>query len=236
MDTQTRHALKHDRFVDTTTTALDWAQENRGLVIRYGVLILVAIAIVAAAIVTYNVRNQHAEAALSRALNIYTSPLLQPGEPANLQKGSYPTAAARAKAAHPLFEKIANTYSWLHAGEDARYFAGLTDLQMNDNSAAEKELKQAAKAHDRNIAALARMALASLYIQTGRGSEAVSLYQKLINHPTTTVPASAAQLALAQYYEKNNPAQARQILAKVEDQNKDNFAGQIAQSELAKLQ
>lgn len=236
MDTQTRHALKHDRFVDTTNSALDWAQENRGLVVRYGVLTLVVIALIAAAIVTYNIRSQHAEAALNHALNVYTSPLTQPGEPAELQQGSFPTAAARAKAAHPLFEKTADTYGWLHAGQDARYFAGLTDLQMNDNSTAEAELKQAADARDKNIAALARMALASLYIQTGRGSQAVDLYNKLIQHPTATVPASSAQLALAQYYENSHPDQARQILAKVEDQNKDNFAGQIAQRELAKLQ
>jgi predicted negative regulator of RcsB-dependent stress response len=236
VDTQTRHALKHDRFVDSTTSALDWVQENRGLVIRYSVVALVVVAIVAAALVTYNIRNQHAVAALNKALNVYTAPLTQPGEPANLQQGSYPTAAARARAAHPLFEKAADNYGWLHAGQDARYFAGLTDLQMNDNSAAEKELKQAADARDKNVAALAKMALASLYIQTGRGAQAVELYNKLAAHPTATVPASSAQIALAQYYENSNPDKARQLLAKVQDQNKDNFAGQIAQRELAKLQ
>jgi tetratricopeptide (TPR) repeat protein len=236
VDTQTRHALKHDRFVDTTHSALDWAQENRGLVIRYGVLTLVVICVAASAIVMYNIRQQHAEAALNKALNVYTAPLTQPGEPADVQQGSYPTAAARAKAAHPLFETAADNYGWLYAGQDARYFAGLTDLQMNDNTAAEKELKQAAGARDKNVAALAKMALASLYVQTGRGSQAVALYNKLAKHPTATVPASSAQLALAQYYENSDPDQAKQILAKVQDQNKKNFAGQIAQRELAKLQ
>lgn len=236
MDTQTRHALKHDRFVDSTNSALDWVQENRSLVIRYSVVAVVVIAIIVAAAVTYSARQQHAQAALNKALNVYTAPLTQPGEPADLQQGSYPTAAARAKAAHPLFEKAADNYGWLYAGQDARYFAGLTDLQMNDNTAAEKELKQAADVRDKNVAALAKMALASLYIQTNRGSQAVELYKDLAQHPAATVPASSAQLALAQYYESTDPDQAKQILAKVQDQNKDNFAGQIAQRELAKLQ
>lgn len=235
MDTQTRHALKHDRFVDTTNATLDWATENRGSLIRYAIVILVVAALIVAAIWTYSSRKHKAEVLLGKGLSIYTAPLIVPGEPAELQQGSYKTAAGRAEAAYPYFEEAAKSYGWLHAGEDARYFAGLADLDMGNQTKAETELKKATKAHDSNIAALAKMALASLYIQTGHNAKAIDLYHQLIKNPTTTVPASAAQLQLAKLYETTNPDKAKDLYAKIKDQNKKTAAGQIAAEQLQKL-
>ena len=235
MDTQTRHALKHDRFVDSTNATLEWASENRGTLIRYGIIALVVIALIIAAIWTYAVRQHNAQNLLGQGLSIYQTPLRVPGEPAEEAQGSYDTAAARAKAAYPLFEKAANQYGWLRPGEDARYFAGLADMDMGDQAKAETELKKAAKAHDRNIAALAKMALASLYVQMGNTSKAVDIYNQLIKNPTTTVPASAAQLQLAGLYENSNPDKAKQIYAEVKDKNSKTAAGQIAAEKLQKL-
>jgi tetratricopeptide (TPR) repeat protein len=235
VDTQTRHALKHDRFVDTTNATLDWASDNRGLLIRYGIVAFAVIALIVAAIWTYQVRKQNAENLLGQGLSIYTTPLRVPDEPADEQVGAYATAAARAKAAYPMLEKAANKYGWLRAGENARYFAGLADMDMGNQSKAETELKKAAKAHDSNIASLAQMALASLYVQTNRTSQAIAIYNKLIKHPTTAVPASAAQLQLASVYVNTNPEKAKQIYAKVKDQNSKTAAGQIAAQQLQKL-
>jgi tetratricopeptide (TPR) repeat protein len=236
VDTQTRHALKHDRFVDSTNATLDWASDNRGTLIRYGIIAFAVIALIVAAIWTYTVRQHNAQNLLGQGLSIYETPLSVPGEPADEAKGSYATAAARAKAAYPLFEKAANEYGWLRPGEDARYFAGLADMDMGNQAKAETELKKASKAHDRNIASLAKMALASLYVQTNRTQEAIDIYNKLIKNPTTTVPASAAQLELAGLYENSNPEKAKQIYAEVKDKNSKTAAGQIAAEKLQKLQ
>jgi TolA-binding protein len=235
VDTQTRHALKHDRFVDSTNATLDWATENRGTLIRYGIIGLAVIALIIAAIWTYAVRQQKAQDLLGQALSIYETPLRVPGEPADQAQGSFDSAAARAKAAYPLFKKTADEYGWLRPGEDARYFAGLADMDMGDQAKAESDLKKAAKAHDGNIAALAQMALASLYVQTNRTSQAMDIYNKLIQHPTATVPASAAQLELASLYENTNPDKAKQIYAEVKDKNSKTAAGQIAAEKLQKL-
>lgn len=234
MDTQTRYALKHDTFVDTTNSTLEWIQNNLKLVIRYAILAVVVIAIILAIVVHFETRNADAQAMLNRAMNIYNTPLKQPDMPAEANIGSYATEQDRASAAYPLFEKTANEYGSTRPGQDARYFAGLTQIALNNPSQAEQELKQAVSGND-NIAALAKMALAGLAIQAGRGSDAVALYQQVIAHPTTTVSASTAQIALAEYYENNDVEQAKQILAKVIDQNKNNATGEIAQQDLAKL-
>jgi len=83
------------------------------------------------------------------------------------------------------------------------------------------------------LAALAKMALAGLYRQTGRDSQAVDLYNQVIKDPTLTVPTASAQLQLAQLYENTNPAEAKRLYAQIKDQNKDNAAGQVAAQKLA---
>jgi tetratricopeptide (TPR) repeat protein len=124
---------------------------------------------------------------------------------------TYATAAERAKAAYPLFRQTADQYGWLTAGQTARYFAGATELELGQQSAAEADLEKATHAgSDRE--ALAKIALANLYAQTGRNSQAVTLFQDVIAHPTTTVPKAAAQLQLAQLYETTQPAEARRAL------------------------
>jgi predicted negative regulator of RcsB-dependent stress response len=232
VDTQTRHALKQDHFVSATATGLDWIGQNRSSVLRWAIGVVVAIAIVVAGIVIYLQRESAADAALGQAMNIYETPLAQPNQPAIPGQQTYPTAADRAKAAYPLFSQTASQYGWMRAGTMARYFAGMTALDMGNQSEAEADLTKAAGSHDSNLAALAKIALASLYAQTGRNSQAVEEYRDVIAHPTTTVPKSSAQLQLASLYESTQPEEARHIYAEIKDQDKDSQAAQIAQQKL----
>jgi tetratricopeptide (TPR) repeat protein len=233
VDTQTRHALKQDKFVETTALSIDWLQENRSNVIKIGSLALVVIALIVTGAIVYNNRSEQAEIAFGKAMDIYNSPLRQPGQPALPNDNSYATAADRARAANPLFVQVADHYGWLKAGANAEYFAGLTYLDLNQTASAEKELQKADGSHDKNLAALAKMALAGLYRQTGRDGQAVDLYNQVIKDPTVTVPASSAKLELAALYETSNPVQAKKLYAEIKDQDKTTAAGQIAAQKLA---
>lgn len=233
MDTQTRHALKQDSFAHATATTLDWVQENRSNVIRTSIAAIVVLALLIAGIVTYQHRSAAAATALGQALDIYNTPLRQSGEPVDPGTPSFASAADRAKAANQQFLQIANQYGWLGSGKVARYFAGLTFIDMGKTSDAETSLKDVAGSHDSNLAALAKLALAGLYVQTGKSSQAVDLYNQLISKPTTTVPAPAAQLQLAQLYETTDPQKAKQIYAVLKDKDKSTAAGEIAAEKLA---
>lgn len=232
MDTQTRHALKQDRFVEATASGLGWLQVHRTNVIKVAIAAIVAVALIATGVVVYNSRSESAEIALGRAMDIYNTPLFQPGQPVAAGETTYKTAAERAKAANALFVDVATHYSWFKAGANAQYFAGLTYLDMGQTAAAEAALQKAADSHDKALAALAKMALAGVYRQTGRASQAGDIYQQLIKNPTNTVPASAAKLQLAQLYEATNPAQAKKLYAEIKDQDKTTAAGQIATQKL----
>ncbi len=143
------------------------------------------------------------------------------------------TSETRAKEANREFVAIAQDFSGLPEGSKARYFAGVTYEELGQNGAAETNLKAAAGAWDRNLANLAKLALAGLYQQTARDTEAIDLYKELTANPSTTVSASVAQLDLADLYaSEGKPDQARVLWAKVRDLDKDGAAGQIAEQKL----
>lgn len=233
MDSQTRHALKQDKFVQTTQSGVSWVSENRTSVIRYSIAVVVVLALLIAGLVFYTQRSTAAEAAFGSALDIYSSQLAQPGQPAT--KGVYTSAADRAKAANAQFVQVANQYGWLSAGNKAHYFAGLTYQELGQGAQAESELKKAADAWDGNLSSLAKFALAGFYHQTGKDGQAIDLYNALIAKPTTAVPAYTSQLALADLYQAAGKTdQAKQIWAKVKDADKAGSAGSIAAEKLSK--
>ena len=235
MDTQTRHALKGDKFAEATKTGVSWVSGHREGVVRWVVSVGTAVLVVAAAWIFWNVRTSAADAALGAALDVYSAPLAIPGAPP--QKGVYATAKERAQAANQQFAAVAQQYGWLPQGARAHYFAGVTDADLGQNGQAETELKSAASAWDRNLANLAKLALAGLYHQTGRDNDAITLYNDLTAKPSTTVPATVAQLDLADLYAATGKKeQARALWAKVKDADKDGMAGSIATQKLASVQ
>lgn len=235
MDTQTRRALKQDKFVTATTSGLEWVGANRGSVIRLTIAVVLAIGLIVAGIVIYEQRTNASEQLLGQAMDIYQTPLAQPGVPQEPGQKTYASAADRANAAGPIFRQAANQYGWLRAGEMARYFAGVTELDLNQTAQAETDLEKASHAHDSGVSSLAKLALANVYAQTGRTSQAASLFQDLIKHPTTTVPRVQAQLQLALMYETTDPQEAKHIYAEIKDQDKDSDAAQIASQKLQSL-
>ena len=235
MDTQTRHALKQDKFVTVTTSGLEWIGEHRSRVLVWGTGVVVVIGLAVAAIFMYTSREAAANQLLGQAMDIYQTPLTQPNQPAEPGVKPYATAAERASAAYPLFRQAADRYGWLRAGEMALYFTGVTERDLGRLPAAQADLERATHARNDGVAALAKIALANLYEQMGRNSQAVTLFQDVIAHPTATVPKPEAQLQLAELYETTQPAEARRLYAEIKDQDKGTDAAQIATQKLESL-
>ncbi len=230
MDTQTRHALKQDRLIEATRTSVDWFADHRSKVIQASLAAVLVIAAVVAALIVYNKRSAAADLAFGEAMDTYNTPLAQAGQPAPPGEKTFPSTAARAKSANEQFVQIANRYGFFEAGKTAEYFAGLTAMDMAQPGQAETYLKKVADGHDAALASLAKVALANIYQQLNRSSEAVVLYNQLIAKPTNTVPADAARLQLASLYEKTNPAEANKIYAQLKTSK--TAAGQIAAQKL----
>jgi tetratricopeptide (TPR) repeat protein len=229
---QTQSSLKKDSFLEHPGPNLPWVEANRAVIIRAAVAIVVVALLVLIGVIYAQNQTAKADAAFGQAMDVYDTPLTVPGQPVDPDSPSYATAAARAKVANPLFVDAADHYSLFKAGQNARYFAGLTYEDMGQNDQAEAALKKVADSRDSGVAALAKMALASLYRQTKRESEAIAIYQQLIAKPTLTVPASTAKLELASLYESSRPDEARKLYAQIKDADKTSAAGEIASKKL----
>jgi len=235
VDTQTRHALKKDKFAQATASSFSWLSGHRSGVLRWAVSVVLVVLLFIGALIFWNVRSAAADVALGAAMDTYGSALAPPGAPA--ENGVFATANDRSKAANAQFAAVAQQYGWLPEGAKAHYFAGITDQELGQTASAETELKKAAEAWsfgDRNLSNLAKLALANLYHQTARDSQAIDIYNALVAKPSETVSASVAQLDLADLYaETGKQDQARALWAKVKDADKDGAAGQIATQKLA---
>jgi predicted negative regulator of RcsB-dependent stress response len=231
VDTQTRHALKKDKFAQATASSVSWVSGHRSGVLRWAIAVVVVLALGIGGIVFWNLRATAADTALGAALDIYNAPLATPGAPP--ETGVYTAAADRSRAANKLFVDVAGKYGWLPDGAKAHYFAGITYQELGQTASAETELKAAEGSWDHNLSNLAKVALAGVYRQTARDPQAIDLYNQLIAKPSVTVPASVAQLDLADLYvSEGKQDQARALWAKVKDADKTGAAGSIASQKL----
>jgi tetratricopeptide (TPR) repeat protein len=231
VDTQTRHALKKDKFAQAAASSASWVGEHRSGVLRWVIVGTVVVVLAIAALVYWNMRTAAADQALGAAMDVYNTPLAQPGEPP--MAGVYTTAEARAKEANREFVAVAHNFSAVPQAAKAHYFAGITYEDLGDNGHAETELKSAAGSWNRDLSNLAKLALAGLYHQTARDSQAIELYQQLAAKPSITVSTAVAQLDLADLYAaEGKQDQARALWAKIKDADKDGAAGSIASQKL----
>jgi tetratricopeptide (TPR) repeat protein len=233
VDQQTRQALKHDQFVDTTKHGLEWATDNRRSVIVTSSILVGAIIVVVLGVVLYNSRASQASVAFGAAMQAYQTPLAAPGQAVPPGVKTYPSVAERAKAANELFMGVADKYGMTPDGRVSRYFGGLTYMEEGQNAPAESTLKQVASGWNGDLAALAKLSLAQLYRQTGRDPQAIDLYNELAAKPTNTVPPGLAQLQLAELYEaQNKPEMAKKIYAQLKDKDAKGPAGLLAAQKL----
>lgn len=235
MQNYTRRQLKKgDKFSETAQGAVHWASEHRQKII-WGVALLVIAGIAIIGYLAWNSRQtEKANIALGAAMQTFAAPLRPAGIQAtpNDTTKSFSSIAERGKQAEKEFKAIADQFSHTSPGKIARYMAGAAALQAGDNAAAEQQLKAAADSSDKDVAALAKMALANLYLTTNKQSEAAKIYKDLSDHPTDTVSKGQAQLALADMYEATDPKQAAALYEQIQKEDPKSPAAEIAASKL----
>ena len=222
MDQQTKQALKHDKFVDTTAQGLEWAGDHRKTIIRNSLIGFGAFVVVLGAIIFANHESDVAAVAFGGAMQTLQAPLVTPGQPNDPGVKTYNSEQERAKAANAQFQAVADKYGWTKDGKNARYLAGLTYLEQGQTQTAESTLKKVADGWDKQLASLAKEGLADLYHQTGRDAQAIELYNQLTDHPTDAVPAGLAQIQLAELYTAEGKNElANKIYAQLKDKDKN---------------
>ncbi len=240
MRAETRHQLKQDAFsrvtIDAAEKTAHWTVEHRSTLM----ISVVALAIVLAAGIGgwyyLSAQDEKASFELSQAVRTMDTQLRLAGTPAQPDILSFTSSKERAEAATKKFQAIVDKYPHTRTADMAHYFLGVNAANLSDNPTAERNFKEVISSGNREVAAVAKTALASLYGQTNRTKEATALYQELINKPTASVSKVAAQLQLAELYQSSNqPLDAKRIYEQVKKENPGAEAGQLATQKLSEL-
>jgi predicted negative regulator of RcsB-dependent stress response len=237
---EARHQLKQDAFSRVTIEAAEktahWTVEHQTTVIIAAIVVAVLLAAGVGGWYYLSVQDETASLALTQAVRTMDTPLRPAGTPEQPDFPSFTSVKERTEAARKQLQAIVDKYPHTRTADMAHYFLGVTAANLSDNSAAERNFKAVSSTGNRDLAAVAKFALASFYGQNKRTREAVALYQELINKPTASVSKVTAQLQLAELYQDSNqPLDAKRIYEQVKKENPGNEAGQLATQKLAEL-
>ncbi|HWQ52202.1 MAG TPA: tetratricopeptide repeat protein [Bryobacteraceae bacterium] len=208
----TRKELKTDRFALEVEHTVDFFDEHRRDIARYGAAALVVI-LLAVGIFYYR-RHQNAvrEGVLSQALLVMEAPT-GPQAAAQASGGlSFATEEARNQEVAKRFSELATKYSGTSQGLIAEYTLASMAADQGRLLEAEKRFKTVADSGDKNYGSLAKMSLAQIYFAAGRTAEGEALLRSLVNKPTVLVSKDEATIALARGIAKSKPAEARKLV------------------------
>jgi len=237
---ETRHQLKQDTFSRVTIGAAEktahWSVEHRNTLVAAIVVAVVAVAAVIGGWYYLYAQDEKASFDLAQAVRTMETQLRPAGSPAQPDFPTFTSVKERAEAAQKQFQAIVDKYPHTRTADMAHYFLGVTAVSLSDNASAERNFKEVASKGNREVASLAKDALAALYANTNRPKDAVAIYQELINKPTDSVSKVTAQLQLAEtYHNSNQPLDAKKLYEQIKKDNPGVEAGQIATQKLAQL-
>lgn len=231
----TRHELKEDKFAQAAKDTVSWASDHEKSLLTTFAIVLVIVGLLAGGWFWYQDRESKAGLALGEALRTYNAPIVASTASVPPEIQTFPSTQLRGVAAHAKFQQVAQKYKWTRQAQLAEYFAGLSAMDAGDNAAAESALKQVAGARNKELASLAKFALASLYRSTNRPKDAIQLYKELIERPTGAVPKNMAQLELAAVYAPQQPLEAKRLYEQIQKDDPKSPAATIAGQRLDDL-
>ena len=206
-------------MVGAASGTVHWTQAHKSKLVVGGIIALIALLGALLGWRWLQHQDELASTDLGQAMRTYNAQIVPAGTPSQPGELTYATVADRAKAAHDKFQKIADTYKHTHTADVATYFAAATALDSGNSVAAESGFKDLATNATGDLAALAKLSLASIYRDSARDSQAMDLYKDLAAHPTNAVGKGTAQLELAAMYEAKQPAEARKIYQEIVKDN-----------------
>jgi len=227
----TRHELKQDKFAASAAEAVHEVVEHRSGIVKI-VSIVVALAVLGGGIFWYmTYQEAQASNALGQALVVYSAAVVPPGTPTEGSMTTFNSDQDRLTAGKKAFYGVSDKYGWTRSGQYARYLAGVTEKELGNYKVAEDQLRALSNTRHKELSSLATYALAAVYRDEKRDSDAINLLQTLIDKPTVSVPKANAQFALADIYtSQHQPDKAKVIYDQISKDNPKNAIGQIAKS------
>jgi predicted negative regulator of RcsB-dependent stress response len=230
-----RKELKQDKIAETFVHGVEAVESHqRQAWVLGGIVVVVLLAVFGWRFWSER-QTVKASAVLEEAMKIFNARIRVAGEAEEPGELTYVEEKYKYGDASKKFIEVAKNYSLTRPGQIARYYAGLSFALSGNVNEAKKWLGEVESSRDAELAALARLQLANLAVQTGADSEAVKLYQALMAKPTTMVPKQVSMVALAEYYSKKNPAEAIKLYTQIKTDFPDTAAADQAEERLLEL-
>ncbi len=228
----TRHELKeqlqHDQFTDAVSGALGYAKSHRQNVTRLLIVLAAVLVLFGGGYWYYSHQRSLRQQDLGAALAVVDTPV----GPANDYGKTFLTDDAKQTAARKALSGVVGKYPGSHEGLIAQYYLGTLKAQANDAKGAESDLRKVADSSS-EVAPLARIALAQIYLGEKKTAEAQGLLRAIINSPTSLVSKAQAQILLAQIDQPVNPAESKNILKSIDKSDQGRPAVSRASDQLS---
>jgi hypothetical protein len=226
----TRKELKTDKFALEVEHTVNFFEDHRQELVRYGGIALGVAALIGVYLIYAGHEHVVREAALSHAIEVQEAGVGGMSATGGL---TFPTQDAKDKEAIKVFSDLKNKYSGSMEGEVAQYYLGSILADQGNLAQAEKSFLEAAEKGDARYSSLAKLSLAQIYFSDGRDTQGESMLRDLIKHPTVFVSSEQATITLARYLEIKKPAEARKLLEPLRSQ--PGQVGQIALTILGEM-
>jgi len=206
----TRKELKTDKFALEVEHTVDFFEEHRTEIVRYGAVAVVVAAVVVLIFVYRGHQHAVREEALARAIAVQEAPVSvtpPPNSPI-----SFPTQAAKDAEAIKVFSELAAKDSGTDEGYIAEYYLGCIAADQGKLSDAEKRFSSVADSAGKKYSSLAKYSLGQIYFAEGKTDLGTKTLRYLMDNPTVFVSKDQATLTLAKLLEPTNPTEARKLL------------------------
>ncbi|MCL4821718.1 MAG: tetratricopeptide repeat protein [Vicinamibacteria bacterium] len=198
MDKELKRQIKQDEIRSGLEHALEWVMANRDLAARIvGAVVLVAV-LAGAWSWWRGTREAGASAALADGLRAFEG-VSKAEQPASAGTSTAPWADARERytRAADAFDAIVKDYSGTSAADWARYYGGLSRLQLGEVDKARDAAKAVAAMNDPMLRSLGGLALAEVERQAGQPAAAAEALGRLVADPQYALPKDHALLRQA---------------------------------------
>lgn len=214
-DHLTRKELKQDKIHDALEQGAE-AVFSHSQVATIAIGLVIVILLGYGGWKFYNDRQTlRASAALDEAMKIYNAPVRTANQPLDAGELSYADNVTRAQDASVKFAAIAGKYPSTNPGRLARYYEGLTLLDLEKQNQAIEELKKVVGGSDKELSAMAEYQMATIYARTGKSDDAIKMYRTVADANSVLVPRPLVLLELADFLRQSNPAEAATLYQQV---------------------
>jgi len=223
-DHLTRKELKQDKIRESIEHGAE-AVYSHSQVAAAAVAAILVVVLVYGGWKFYSDRQTlQASAGLDEAMKVYNAPIRPANEPASPGELTYTDSQKRAQDASQKFTAVADKYPSTNPGKLARYYEGLTLLDLEKQNQAIEELKKVVGGSDKELSAMAQYQIATIYARSEKVDEAAKAYRAVTDSQSVLVPRPLVLLELADLLRHTKPAEATALYQQIKKDYPSNSA------------